>query len=185
MADSNSHKKLHYLKDLKDYRIVKDEPDIRGWEVHDASHFTVGTVSGLIVDVTREKVRYIDVDMDESILPGDHDPFGAEHQDGIHEYQDNKGSIHMIIPIGVARIERDDKLVIADGIDQNALRNIPTYRYRENVPVHSEYEERVLANFRNRNKPEGERTDTDITRNDDIYNSEDFNEDRFYGRQRE
>ncbi|HZH71204.1 MAG TPA: hypothetical protein VFD91_01825 [Mariniphaga sp.] len=180
MADSKSqNKKLHYLKDLKDYRIVKDEPDIRGWDVHDANQQSVGTVSGLIIDVSLEKVRYIDVDIDESILPGDHDPFGAQHQDGIHEYQDSKGGVHMIIPIGVARLDSDRKLVIADGIDQNALRNIPTYRYRENIPVSSEYEEKVLANFK------GKDTSASDTTDEDIYNSEHFNEDRFYGRQRE
>src|SRR5690606_3810910 len=108
MADSNAHnKKLHYLKDLKDYKVAKNEPDVRGWEVHDATHTKVGKVSGLIVDLGREKVRYLDVEVDESIIPGDHDPFGAQHKDGIHEYQDSKGGIHMIVPIGVAHIEAD------------------------------------------------------------------------------
>ena len=185
MADSRTHnRKLHYLKDLKDYKMAKNDPDVRGWEVHDSNHQSVGTVSGLVVDVTREKVRYIDVAIDESILPGDHDPFSAEHEDGIHEYQDSKGSIHMIIPVGVARIDSDHKTVIADGIDQNSLRNIPTYRYRENVPVHSEYEQSVLANFRDRDRPAGESRDQDDTIDDDLYNSEHFNEDRFYGRER-
>ncbi|MFW6290332.1 MAG: hypothetical protein ACOC0R_05125 [Mariniphaga sp.] len=185
MADSKTHnRKLSYLKDLKDYKIAKNEPDVRGWEVHDANHDAVGTVSGLVVDVTREKVRYIDVAIDESILPGDHDPFSAEHGDGIHEYQDSEGSIHMIIPIGVARIDADRKAIIADGIDQNSLRNIPTYRYRENVPVHSDYEKSVLANFRDKHQPQDKnRRREDIT-DDELYNSEHFNEDRFYGRER-
>lgn len=185
MADSNTHnKKLHYLKDLAEYKVAKDEPDVRGWEIHDSTHQSVGKISGLIVDVAREKVRYLDVEVDSNIIPGDHDPFGAEHKDGIHEYQDSKGAIHMIVPIGVAHIDTDRKVVIADGIDQNVLRNIPTYRYQENTPVHSEYEERVLANFRNKNKPVGGTGTTDQTASDDIYNSEHFNEDRFYGRDR-
>lgn len=211
MADSKTHnRKLHYLKDLKDYKMAKNDPDVRGWEVHDSNHQSVGTVSGLVVDVTMEKVRYIDVAIDETILPGDHDPFSAEHQDGIHEYQDSEGSVHMIIPVGVARIDSDHKAVIADGIDQHSLRNIPTYRYRENVPVHSDYEQSVLANFRDKDRREDEnrnlenenrKLDTenrirdienrnrdnenrnqDETTDDDLYNSEHFNEDRFYGR---
>lgn len=185
MADSRTHnRKLHYLRDLKDYKIAKNEPDVRGWEVTDANNHAVGTVSGLVVDVSREKVRYIDVDIDESILPGDHDPFSAAHEDGIHEYQDSKGSIHMIIPIGVARLDSDNKKVVADGIDQNSLRNIPTYRFQENTPVHSDYEQSVLANFRDRYEPEDRtRSREDIT-DDELYNSEHFNEDRFYGRER-
>ncbi len=184
MADSKSHRKLNYLRDLKDYKIAKNDPDVRGWEVHDADHQSVGTISGLIVDVSREKVRYLDVEIDESILPGDHDPFSAEHEDGIHEYQDSKGGIHMIIPIGVARIEPDNKVVVADGIDQNSLRNIPTYRYRENVPVHSDYERSVLANFRDRHHPVEETRSRDEITDEELYNSEHFNEDRFYGRER-
>ncbi len=185
MADSKSHnRKLNYLKDLKDYKIAKNDPDVRGWEVHDSNRQSVGTISGLVVDVSREKVRYIDVAIDETILPGDHDPFSAEHEDGIHEYQDSKGDIHMIIPIGVARIEPENKVVIADGIDQNSLRNIPTYRYRENVPVHSEYEQSVLANFRDKNQPADEDVNRDDTNDEYPYDSEHFNEDRFYGRER-
>ncbi len=186
MADSKSHnRKLNYLKDLKDYKIAKNDPDVRGWEVHDSNHQSVGTVSGLVIDVAREKVRYIDVEIDETILPGDHDPFSAQHDDGIHEYQDSKGGIHMIIPIGVARIERENKIVIADGIDQNSLRNIPTYQYRENVPVNSEYEQSVLANFRDKNQPVDEDKNRKEINEEDPYDSEHFNEDRFYGRKRE
>jgi sporulation protein YlmC with PRC-barrel domain len=184
MADSKSqNRKLHYLRDLKDYKIAKNDPDVRGWEVHDANHQSVGTVSGLVVDVTKEKVRYIDVAIDESILPGDHDPYSAEHEGGIHEYQDSKGSIHMIIPIGVARLESDNHVVVADGIDQHSLRNIPTYRYRENTPVHSEYEQSVLANFRNQKRKKEETRTRDEYNDDELYSSEHFNEDRFYGRE--
>lgn len=181
MADSKSSNKhnLHYLRDLKDYKISKDEPDIRGWKVQDANHQTVGKVAGLLVDVNREKVRYIDVDLDDSLLPGDHDPFEAKHKDGIHEFQDKKGDIHMIIPIGVARIERDNEVVIADGIDQTSLRNIPTYRYQENIPVESEYEQSVLSNFRRR--PGDADRSRDLS-DDELFDSDHFNEERFYGR---
>jgi hypothetical protein len=185
MADSKTQnrRRLHYLDDLKDYRIVKDEPDIRGWEVQDANRQVVGTVSDLLVDISREKVRYIDVDIDDDLLPGDHDPFSATHEDGIHEYQDKDGSIHMIIPIGVAHIERDQEVIVADGIDQVSLRNIPTYRYRKNVPVHTDYEQNVMTKFRDKSQhTEEERRD--IT-DDKYYDSEYFNEDKFYGRQSE
>jgi hypothetical protein len=169
MADSKSTNKnnLHYLRDLKDYKIAKDEPDVRGWKVQDSNHQTVGTVAGLLVDVSVEKVRYIDVDLDNSLIPADHDPFDAKHKDGIHEFQDKKGNIHMIIPIGVARIERD------------SLRNIPTYRYQQNVPVQSDYEQSVLSNFR---KQPGDADRSRELTDDELYNSEHFNEERFYGR---
>jgi hypothetical protein len=181
MADSNSTNKnnLHYLRDLKDYKIAKDEPDVRGWKVQDTNHQTVGTVAGLLVDVSVEKVRYIDVDLDDSLIPADHDPFDAKHKDGIHEFQDKKGNIHMIIPIGVARIEREAEVIVADGIDQNSLRNIPTYRYQQNVPVHSDYEQSVLSNFR---KQPGDADRSRELTDDELYNSEHFDEERFYGR---
>jgi hypothetical protein len=183
MADSKlqNRNNLRYLRDLKDYKIAKDEPDVRGWKVQDSNYQTVGKVAGLLVDVDREKVRYLDVNLDESLLPGDHDPFDAKHSDGIHEFQDKKGDIHMIIPIGVARIEREKEVIVADGIDQSSLRNIPTYRYQENVPVHSDYEQSVLANFRKQQQLHERERNRDLSDNE-LYDSDHFNEEKFYGR---
>ncbi len=179
------HRRLVYLKELKDYKMAKHDPDVRGWNVHDANNDKVGTVSGLLADPEKERIIYLDVDVMDEIVSHDHDPFDARHEEGIHEYQDKEGDIHMIIPVGVAHIDRETKKVIADGIDQGSLRNFPSYRYRESSNVHPDYERRVMEECmkqkRYRESKDGKLIDRDLT-DDEYYNSEHFDEDRFYGR---
>lgn len=180
---STKHRKLSYLKDLSDYKMAKDDPDVRGWDVLDANNDRIGEVTGLLVDPAKERVMYLDVDVRDELIAEDHDPFDAHHAGGIHEYQDKKGDIHMIIPVGVAHVDREHKTVVADGIDQGELRNYPSYRYRKDEPIHPDYEKRVRE--RNRKQyvetNDGRLIDRDLS-DDDYYNSEHFDQDRFYGR---
>ncbi len=180
MADKKDNdRRLNYLEDLSKYKMADNDPDVRGWEVFDADNEPVGKVSGLLVDKEKEKVRYLDVDLNDDLLSEQHDPFDVKHEDGIHEFSDKEGEIHMIIPVGVARVERDHKKVVADGIDRDSLRNIPSYRYRKDIPVHPKYERRVVQACMGGTK----RKEVELELSDDeIYNSEQFNQDRFYGR---
>ena len=177
------NRKLQYLRDLSDYKMAKGDPDVRGWNVHDAEGDRIGEITGLLIDPVRERVVYIDVDVRDELISKDHDPFDAQHESGIHEYQDKKGDIHMIIPVGAAHVDRDKKYVVADGIDQGALKNYPSYRHRKDVPIHPDYERKV----RERNKKhyvetnDGRLIDRDLS-DDEYYNSEDYDQDRFYGR---
>ncbi len=176
MTDKNH--RLNYLKDLSKYKMADNDPDVRGWEVYDAENESVGKVSGLLVDTEKEKVRYLDVDLNEKLKSGKHDPFDAKYEDGIHEYLDKEGEIHMIIPVGVARVEKDHKKVVADGIDRNSLRDIPTYRYRKDIPVHPKYERRVVEACMGGSKRKTKELELS---DDEMYNSEQFDSDRFYG----
>ncbi len=187
MADKKHHtnRRLQYLSDLKDYKMAKGDPDVRGWTVVDADNTSVGTIAGLLADPVREKVIYLDVDIRDDILSPEHDPFDAQHEDGIHEYQDKEGEIHMIIPVGAAHIDRSNKKVIADGIDQAALREFPSYRYRKNTPIHPDYERKVKDEYLRRRgyveSEDGKLIARDVS-DDEYYNSEHFDEDHFYGR---
>lgn len=183
--NKNKNRKLSYLKDLSGYKMDKDNPDVRGWTVHDANHEKVGTISGLLTDPEKERVVYLDVDVDENLISEHHDPFDAKHDEGIHEYQDKKGSIHMIIPVGVAHVDRDHKRVIADGINQGSLKSFPSYRYRKEEPIHPEYERRVMNECRKQKQftesRDGRLIDRDLS-DDDYYQSDYFDQDRFYRR---
>ncbi len=137
---NDENKRLFYLNDLSDYKIAKDHPDIRGWKVVDAQRKKIGEVESLLVDIKAEKVRYLDVDVDEDILHALHDAYNKPHQDGIHEYENRKGETHMIIPIGVAKIDRNAKTIIADGVNGDALRSNPLHARGAEITRDHEYE---------------------------------------------
>jgi sporulation protein YlmC with PRC-barrel domain len=54
---------LHPLSGLKDFRISKGEPDIRGWEVRTLNGREVGRVDDLLVDTDAGEVVMMEIEM--------------------------------------------------------------------------------------------------------------------------
>ena len=48
-------KHLFYLNELSDYKVKSDNPDVRGWEIHDRDGRTIGKVDNLLVNKQTEK----------------------------------------------------------------------------------------------------------------------------------
>lgn len=103
--------RLMLLSDLKELRVSKDDPDIRGWEVVTADRKKMGKVHELVIDTIDMKVRYLDIDMDGKIL-------------------DIKGSSHVLIPIAGAQLDDDDNRVYLTDITVDELRALPPYDHR-------------------------------------------------------
>ena len=180
MADKK-HNKLEYLSDLKKYEMADDSPDVRGWDVYDAHDEKVGKVTGLLASPEREKIVYLDVEPLAELLPENHNPFDAEHEKGVHEYQDRKGNVRMIIPVGEAHVDRDKKVVVADGISTTNLKDYPTYRYRKDLPIHADYERRVRNRNRQVTLPKDDKRKAG-KEPEGNYDTADYDTDRFYGR---
>lgn len=121
------HHKLNFLEDLSDYKVASDDPDVRGWELVDRDNHTLGKVEHLLADVERKRVRYLDVAPDKALLDEDHEAYKASSGKGAHEYRDRTGEVHMIIPIGMARLDGDNKRVIADKVDKSTFLGSPSY----------------------------------------------------------
>jgi sporulation protein YlmC with PRC-barrel domain len=51
------------LRDARDFRLAKGDPDLRGWNVFGSDGERIGTVSDMLVDPAAMKVRYLDVDL--------------------------------------------------------------------------------------------------------------------------
>jgi len=58
--------RLYRMSDVKDYRIIDGEPDIRGWEVRTLSGADVGEVDDLLIDPHRGEVVMLDIDLNDS-----------------------------------------------------------------------------------------------------------------------
>lgn len=125
------------LSQMDDYKVVKEHPDVRGWDIVGGDGEKLGKVKDLIVDIELMKVRYLDVDLRKNIL-GDEE----EH--------------HILIPIGLAILNKDDHNVIVTAITVAQLPDFPFYK-REPIYVIRSYENAVMAYFDNQQVLEHDR----------------------------
>jgi hypothetical protein len=118
MTDVNKKEKdLYYLDDLSDYKVASGYSDVRDWEVKDTNGRTVGKVEGLLASKSRKRVVYIDVDVNEDVIEEGHKVYGTSASKGVHEYLNKEGDTHLIIPIGMVRVDEENKEVHTDKID--------------------------------------------------------------------
>jgi sporulation protein YlmC with PRC-barrel domain len=157
------------LDELDDFRVSRDDPDPRGWEVVAADGRKIGEVDELLVDTGAMKVRYLDVDLDDGLVAGAHDR-------------------HVLVPIGYARLDRDHDRVIVDEITSHDLRAIPAY---DHGPITRDFETSVRDSWRRdrADRPregaaEGEPRAMRADAPDDFYSDDSFDESQFWAARR-
>ncbi|MGE5795201.1 MAG: PRC-barrel domain-containing protein [Ignavibacteria bacterium] len=143
---------LYRLGELKNYEVVKSDPDVRGWDVYSKDQKIIGKVDELIVDPEMLKVRYLDLYLNEDIK------------------RDIDSNRHLLIPIGSAELNDKKKAVFIETIETVTLLKIPGYEAGQSIS--REYENKVRRTIH----PDEELPE----REDDFYNSHLFNENRFY-----
>jgi hypothetical protein len=89
------------------FEIVDGEPDIRNWSVIASENQLVGRVSELIFDEVSRRVKYVVVD--------------------IHGKPLNLISRSVLVPIGLAEIDRKENLVVFPALTVGHLASLPTY----------------------------------------------------------
>ena len=158
-GDPNST--LSPLKDLKNFKVAKDNLDVRGWEVYGADGRKLGVVDDLIVDETLMKVRYLDVEIDKDL---------------IHDNPDH----HLLVPIGSARLQEDGDKVYVNHLDQMTLPRYPLYAGGAVVPEYERLLREVMVNPNKQPAPVTEESKLPIPA--DFYKHEYFDERKFYDR---
>jgi sporulation protein YlmC with PRC-barrel domain len=162
MADDN--KVLYYLDDLSGYKVASDYSDVRGWKVKDANNRIIGKVDNLMVNKRTERVVYLDVEVDTSLIETGHEPLETPAKDGVHQFINKDGENHLIIPIGLVHIDDDNKYVYCSKIDSSTFSRAKRYKKGEDFDF--EYEKNVLRTYRG---------DFDEDYNqDDFYNRDEF-----------
>jgi hypothetical protein len=104
--DNMKHRRLQEL-DRSDFDIVKDEPDIRGWDIKNTNGEKIGAVEELIVDAKEKKVRYMVVDLDDNELKLNHRK--------------------VLVPIGLAELDRDHDDVLMPSVSPQQFNELPEY----------------------------------------------------------
>jgi len=127
--DNMKHRRLQEL-DRSDFEIVREDPDIRGWDVRGTNGRKVGAVEDLIVDAQEKKVRYMVVDLDDNELK-------LRHR-------------KVLIPIGLAELDQKDDDVLIPNISAQQLGELPDY---DRDSLTSDVERRIFSTLNTRPQP--------------------------------
>ena len=136
--DKNDKRNLFYLHELSDYKVASKDPDVRGWDVKDADNRVIGKVDNLLVNKRKDRVVYLDIEVDETIIDANHDPYGRPSNADVHEFINKEGENHLIIPVGLVRLNEDQKFVYTDSIDHQTFSE--TKRMEKGQVVDRQYE---------------------------------------------
>lgn len=166
MDTKNKDRVLYYLEELTDYKVINSDKDVRGWKVNDSSGKTVGKVDNLLVNKNTEQVVYLDVEVDESIISANLKPYSAKAKDGIHDFINEEGESHIIIPIGMATLDLEKKIVFTEKIDFKTFAQ--TKRIKRGALINRDYEIDVYDSY---TRP---MTETNYPEDDTFYQRDGF-----------
>ncbi|MEX2350715.1 MAG: photosystem reaction center subunit H [Flavobacteriaceae bacterium] len=160
----DKEKNLYYLNELSDYKVASGDPDVRGWKVNDREKRTIGKIDNLLVNPTSERVVYLDVEVDDSIIEANHKPYSNSAKSGAHEFLNKDGENHLIIPIGLATLDKDNEIVNTDSIDYQTFAESKRFKKGDNID--RDYEIVVLDNYN--------RDQTQYPEDDSLYERKEF-----------
>jgi len=166
------------LSNLKDFKVAKDNPDVRGWRIVGADGESLGMVKDLIVDPQEMKARYLSVVADRKFFNTDDDPY-------------------MLVPIGAAALDKKGRKIFVSHIDSKTIGNYPVY---PGGPIPEDYEYSVREAFNHShnqnlmgnptsNPSENQKVNvppptTPRRISNDFYENDHYNENQFYGSNR-
>lgn len=147
MGDTN--KNLFNLDELSGYKVAENYSDVRGWDVKDANNRTIGKVDHLLVNKSAERVVYLDVEVDTALLEDGYNTYQDQASAGVHGFLNKEGENHLIIPIGMAVIDEENKLVSTNEIDSSTFAK--TKRFKKGDDIDFEYELDVVRHYKGDN----------------------------------
>jgi len=145
------------LKELHSsgFEMRDGEPDIRGWKVKNDQNQVIGKVDELLFDTESLRVRYLILDLEGKPL--------------------NLVSRDVVIPIGLAELDKGDNIVLLPEVTVGHLASLPEYK-KGHITIATEREvRRVFA------PSEGvEYEDPDYYDPHEFYNNKYFDDQRMY-----
>ena len=157
------------LKELKDYKVASDDPDIRGWKVLGRDGRKIGDVHDLLVDTAAMRVRYLDVELDNDLLRDLPPVPGVAHTGALMEHR------HVLVPIGTARLDGDHDDVHIESLDAHDVAVLPAYDHKA---FSRDYENGVRQRWDRGYAPGPAAADQNY------YTGEIYDDERFYGARR-
>lgn len=147
MTDTN--KNLFNLDELSGYKVAENYNDVRGWDVKDANNRTIGKVDHLLVNKLAERVVYLDVEVDKSLIEDGYNTYQNSASEGVHEFANKDGENHLIIPIGMANFDEENKLVNTNQIDRTTFAKAK--RFKKGEAIDFRYELNLVRHYKGDN----------------------------------
>jgi len=138
-------KNLCYLHELSGYKVADDYADVRDWEVIDGDKRPIGKVDALLVSIQAKRVVYLDVEVDTSLIEAGHETYSTASSNGVHEFLNEEGENHLIIPIGMVTLDENNKKVHTDRVDHTTFAK--TKRFKKGDDLERSYELMVLPQY--------------------------------------
>jgi photosynthetic reaction center H subunit len=146
-TERNPDLRMQFLRDSKEYRIPKDEVDIRGYDVLSSDARKIGEVHDLVVDTRALKVRYAQIEVD-------------------REYLGPKNNNYILVPIDTARIQEREKNLFLPDLTAAQVASMQSYDGEALTP---DYEETVRARIGQQSSrpaaPDVDQRDPDVVTN--------------------
>ncbi|TXD84272.1 photosystem reaction center subunit H [Subsaximicrobium wynnwilliamsii] len=142
---TDKERNLYYLEELSDYKVADSDMDVRGWEVKDKDERVIGTVDNLLVNKSTERVVYLDIEVDASIIEANHKPYNIREKDGVHGFLNKDGENHLILPVGLAQLHLESELVSTENINHKTFAE--TKRIKKGTAIDRDYEVVVLDSY--------------------------------------
>ena len=114
---ANTNNDINFLENLDDYKVASGYSDVRGWKVKDFNNMNIGKVDGLVASKSAERVVYLDVEVDQELIKAGSVSHNTAAGDDVKEYINEDGENHLIIPIGMVRLDEENKIVYSDKVD--------------------------------------------------------------------
>ncbi len=106
-SESSSSSNVAPLREMKDVQL-HDAPDVRGWRVRSSDGTEIGKVDRLFMDCSAHELRYLDVKIDpQAVGP------------------DVTVAWDVLVPVGRARIDAKDDIVLLPTLSRSGLREMP------------------------------------------------------------
>jgi photosynthetic reaction center H subunit len=116
---------LRRLRDLPDFEVASNNPDVRGWSVRGSDGKKFGEVYELIVEEEALKVRYLAIELDSSLNINERDR-------------------HILLPIGVAALDEESDNVFVPSLTSESVLNYPPF---VEIQITREYEQAMLKSL--------------------------------------
>lgn len=142
---TNTKQNLFDLDELSGYKVADNYSDVRGWNVKDANNRIIGKVDHLLVNKAAERVVYLDVEVDTTLIEEGYNTYQDSASAGVHEFLNKEGENHLIIPIGMATIDEKNKLVKTNQIDSSTFAKAK--RFKKGDDIDFEYELNAVRHY--------------------------------------
>lgn len=164
---SDQTKNLFYLEELSDYKVDDDYCDVRGWTIIDADNRNIGKVTNLLVNKIAERVVYLDVEVDKTLIEDGYNTYQVPANEGVHGFINKEGEDHLIVPIGMVDLDEENKNVLTNQIDYTTFAKAK--RFNKENEIDADYELTLFRHY------VGDESGESANWNSEIYERKEFN----------